>query len=62
MRFSVDHMRDVPQGERAALGHACVAIGYKYDSQTKELLGIRFYNPATGQLEECEHKKWRILL
>ena len=38
------------------VGHACVAIGYKYDSQTKELLGIRFYNPATGQLEECDIK------
>lgn len=38
------------------LGHACVAIGYKYDSQTKELLGLHFYNPATGQLEECDIK------
>lgn len=40
----------------STLGHACVAIGYKYDSQTKELLGLRFYNPATGQLEECDIK------
>lgn len=40
----------------STLGHACVAIGYKYDSQTKELLGLHFYNPATGALEECDIK------